>query len=123
MPQALPVIACIADPQRRHAFYWAFYAECWDKLADAYTELGLIFEPAEFADTRVLEATAAWLADATRTEDKPMLVLIGSTEDGDWVVWNLTELPLPDVPEPGASRACVRAKASGPVPGDEGSAS
>jgi hypothetical protein len=116
----------VTDHDRRRIFYCAVYADIWDAIVDGYAQQSkLILGPFEFTDPQIVADTADWLADATleaaREDGRPALVLVGSTYRGRWVDWNLPA-PKPPVPKDApacASRACVCANGSGPVPSRE----
>ncbi|WP_327359785.1 hypothetical protein [Streptomyces sp. NBC_01304] len=96
----LPTIrfACITDPSGQHAFFCATRVEDFDQLLAAYAEDDeLSAVPFEFTDPQVVSATQEWVAYRTEGDHRPM-VMVGSIEDGYWVNWNLSTVPLPPVP-------------------------
>ncbi|MBD3004808.1 hypothetical protein [Streptomyces sp. 5-10] len=86
--------ARIATLDRRHAFYCAVRPGDWDRFISAYARTSdLTVEPFEFGSAAILDATAGWIADKSRESDRPPMVMIGSTENGRWVNWNLPVRP------------------------------
>lgn len=102
MNQTLPGIrfACITDPTRQHAFFWATRTEDFDRLLAAYaSDEELTAAPFEFTEPQIVAATQEWVADNARQDNgRPQMVMVGSVENGAWVNWNLSTVPRPPVP-------------------------
>ncbi|MFE1076649.1 AAA family ATPase [Streptomyces sp. NPDC058783] len=97
--------ACVTDPTRRHAYFFATAEEDFDRLVAAYErEEDLTVTPfdTEFADPtidpRIYNETRVWVSLAREENDGPVMVQVGSVENGQWVNWNLPAVPRPPVP-------------------------
>ncbi|MFC8201304.1 hypothetical protein ACFUTV_38795 [Streptomyces sp. NPDC057298] len=91
--------ACITSPDQRHACFFAAPAANFGRLLDAWNrDEELTAVPFEFADPQIASEVQAWLSDAATKDDRPPLVLVGSAESGQWVNWNLADVPRPPVP-------------------------
>lgn len=89
----------VTDPTGRHAFYSALYAADSPRYVAAYErDAELNIEPFEFTDPAIVSETEAWLAEAAASSNRPPVVMVGSTENGHWVNWNLTRIPRPPAP-------------------------
>lgn len=89
----------ITDPTRTHQFFWAVAATDWDRFRACYDrEEDLTIEPFEFTDPQITTETADWIDASTSEHGKSPAVMVGSIENGHWVNWNLTDLPVPPIP-------------------------
>ncbi|MBD0844249.1 hypothetical protein [Streptomyces sp. TRM68416] len=115
--------ACVTDPTRRHAYFLATAEEDFDRLVAAYQrEDDLTVTPfeTEFADPTidptVYNETRVWISHARQENDGPVMVQVGSVENGQWVNWNLPAVPRP--PVPALLRESVTQAATATAPND-----
>lgn len=90
----------VAEATGRHVCYMATFADVVEQVSDAWRrEPDLTVTRVQFDDPdgEVVSATRAWLFTRERNGERP-LVMVGSTEHGDWVDWKLQDIPIPPIP-------------------------
>lgn len=92
----------VAEATGRHVCFMATFADASKQAEEAWRrEPDLTVTRIEFDDPdgRITSAIRAWLlATEQGAGSQPVMVMVGSTENGAWVNWKLQGIPVPPIP-------------------------